>query len=195
MRAFRIGAGVAGAALLVLFSAAPALAKEVTISGSGSGAEEAPDPGEDGATIQAEFTIDTDSGAVTYTVSVAGNSEDVAAAHIHKAPPGKAGDVVLELDPAAVSAGTEKTDKVAPDVAAAIAASPGDYYVNAHSASFPGGFARAQLTAAGGPTSVPTGDGSSASTLPTAIGVGLVLAGAGAVAVGLARRRGHGSSA
>jgi hypothetical protein len=194
MRAFRIGAGVAGAALLVLFSAAPALAKEVTISGSGSGAEEAPDPGEDGATIEAEFTIDTDSGAVTYTVSVAGNSEDVAAAHIHKAPPGEAGDVVLELDAAAVSAGSEATADVDPDVAAAIAASPGDYYVNAHSASFQGGFARAQLSAAG-PTSVPTGDGSSASTLPTVIGVGLVRAGAGAVAVGLARRRGQGGSA
>jgi CHRD domain len=194
MRAFRIGAGAAGAALLVLFSAAPALADEVTISGSGSGAEEAPDPGEDGATIQSEFTIDTESGAITYTVSVAGNSEDAAASHIHRAPAGEAGDVAVELDPAAVNAGTEATVTAEPAVAAEIASSPEDFYVNAHSASFPGGFARAQLSAAA-PTSVPTGDGSSASTLPTVIGVGLVLAGAGAVAVGLARRRGQGGSA
>jgi hypothetical protein len=194
MRASRLGSALVGAALLVLFSAGPALADQVRITGSGSGAEEAPDPGEDGATIQADFTIDTESGQITYTVSVAGNSEQAAASHIHRAPPGEAGDVVVELDPAAVNAGTEATAKVDPDVAAEIVASPGDFYVNAHSASFPGGFARAQLEAAG-PTSVPTGDGSSASGLPALIGVGLVLAGVGAVALGLARRRGDGSSA
>ncbi len=194
MRAVRIGAGVAGAALLVLFSAGPALADQVRVTGSGSGAEEAPDPGEDGATIEADMTIDTESGAITYTVTLAGNSEDAAAAHIHRAPAGEAGDVVVPLDPAAINAGEEATATAEPDLAAEIAASPGEFYVNVHSESFPGGFARAQLEAAS-PTSVPTGDGSSASNLPTVIGVGLVLAGAGAVAVGLARRRGQGNSA
>ena len=194
MRAFRIGAAVAGAALLVLFSAGPALADQVRLTGSGSGAEEAPDPGEEGATIEAEMTVDTESGAITYTVIVAGNSEDAAAAHIHRAPPGEAGDVVVPLDPAAINAGEEATAEAEPDVAAEIAASPGEFYVNVHSESFPGGFARAQLEAAA-PTSVPTGDGSSSSDLPTLIGVGLVLAGIGAVGVGLARRRGSGNSA
>jgi hypothetical protein len=194
MRAFRIGAGAAGAALLVLFSAGPALAEEVRVTGSGSGAEEAPDPGEEGATIEADFTIDTESGAITYTVSVAGNAEEAMAAHIHRAPPGEAGDVVVELDAAAVNSGQEATAEADPAVAAEIAASPADFYVNAHSASFPGGFARAQLEAAA-PTSVPSGDGSSASTLPTLIGAGLVVAGLGAVGVALARRRGQGSSA
>ena len=194
MRAFRIAAGAAGAALLVLFSASPALADEVRLTGSGSGAEEAPDPGEEGATIDADFTVDTDSGTITYTVKVSGNSEDAVAAHIHKAPPGQAGDVVVELDAAAVNAGTQATVTADPSVAADLAASPEDYYVNAHSPSFQGGFARAQLEAAS-PSSVPTGDGSSASTVPTAVGVGLVLAGAGAVAVGLARRRRDGGSA
>jgi hypothetical protein len=185
MRAFRIGAGVAGAALLVLFSASPALADEVQLTGSGSGAEEAPDPGENGATIDADITVDTDSGKITYTVKVSGNS---------KAPAGEAGDVVVELDAAAVNGGTEGTATVDPAVAAQLAASPQDYYVNAHSPSFQGGFARAQLEAAS-PSSVPTGDGSSASTVPTAVGVGLVIAGAGAVAVALARRRREGGSA
>jgi hypothetical protein len=193
MRAFRTVVGIAGAALLVLVSAGPALAEQVRVTGSGSGAEEAPDPGEEGATVEADMTIDTETGAITYTVTVAGNSEEAAAAHIHQAPPGEAGDVVVPLDPAAVNAGEQATAKADPAVAAEIAATPGDFYVNVHSASFQGGFARAQLEAAA-PTSVPTGDGSSASNLSALIGVGLVVAGVGAVAVGLARRRGDTSS-
>jgi CHRD domain len=194
MRAFRIGVGVTGAALLVLLSAGPALAAEVRVTGSGSGADEAPDPGEEGATIEADMTIDTESGAITYTVTLAGNSEDAAAAHIHRAPPGEAGDVVVPLDHAAINAGEEASATADPALAAEIATSPGEFYVNVHSASFPGGFARAQLEAAA-PDSVPTGDGSSRSNLPALIGVGLVVVGVGAVAVGLARRRGDGSAA
>lgn len=194
MRALRIGVGVAGAALLVLFGAGPALADQVRVSGSGSGAEEAPDPGEEGATIEADMTIDTETGEITYTVTLAGNSEEAAAAHIHQAPPGEAGDVVVPLDHAAINAGEEALATAEPDVAAAIAANPGDYYVNVHSGSFPGGFARAQLEAAT-PGSVPAGDGSSAtSALPALIGVGLLVAGAGAVAFGVARRRGGASA-
>jgi hypothetical protein len=194
MRAFRIAAGIAGAALLVLFSAGPALADQVRVTGSGSGAEEAPDPGEDGATIEADMTIDTETGAITYTITLAGNAEDAAAAHIHRAPPGQAGDVVVPLDPAAINAGEEASATADPALAAEIAGTPGEFYVNVHSESFPGGFARAQLEAAA-PGSVPTGDGSSASNIPALVGVGLVIAGVGAVAVGLARRHGDGSSA
>ncbi len=194
MRASRIGVGVAGAALLVLFSAGPALAEQVRLTGSGSGAEEAPDPGEEGATIEADMTVDTDTGAITYTITLAGNSEEAVAAHIHRAPPGQAGDVVVPLDPAAINAGTEASATADPALAAEIAGSPGEFYVNAHSESFPGGFARAQLEAAA-PGSVPSGDGSSTSNVPVLLGVGLVIVGVGAVAVGFARRRGEGSSA
>jgi len=196
LRASRLGASLAGAALLVLFSAGPALAEEVRVTGSGSGAEEAPDPGEEGATIEADITIDTESGSITYTVSVSGNSEEAAAAHIHRAPPGQAGDVVVPLAPAAVNAGTEATTTADPAIAAEIANSPEQFYVNAHSPSFQGGFARAQLAAAS-PTSVPTGDGSSTRQVPVLAGAGLVLAGVVAVGIGLARHRrgGEGSSA
>lgn len=194
MRAFRIGVSVTGAALLVLFSAGPALADQVQLTGSGSGADEVPDPGEEGATIEADMTIDTETGAITYTVTLSGNSEEAAAAHIHRAPPGQAGDVVVPLDPAAINAGTEASTTAEPALAAEIAESPGGFYVNVHSPSFPGGFARAQLEAAA-PGSVPAGDGSSASNLPVLLGVGLAVAGVAAVTVGLARRRGEGSSA
>ncbi len=189
MRVLRPVVGAAGAVLLILFTAAPALAAEVRVTGSGSGAEEAPDPGEEGATIEADMTIDTETGSITYTVTVAGNSEEAAAAHIHEAPPGEAGDVVVPLDPAAINAGEQATAEAEPAIAAAIAENPGNYYVNVHSESFPGGFARAQLEAAA-PGSVPGGDGSSASAVPGLIGAGLLVAGLGAIALGVARRRG-----
>jgi len=190
MRILRLVLGAVGAVLLVLFTAGPALADVVRVTGSGSGADEAPDPGEDGARITGDFTIDTESGKITYTVKVSGNSEDAVAAHIHKAPPGQAGDVVVPLDPAAVNAGSETTTTADPAIAADIAAHPGDYYVNAHSPSFQGGFARAQLEAAA-PGSVAAGDGSGVSTAPRLLGVVLLVVGVAAVAFGLYRRRGE----
>ncbi len=188
MRTSRIGTALAAAAALLLFSAGPAQADEVMVTGSGSGADEAPDPGEDGATIEGDLVIDTESGVITYTVSVAGNSEDVAAAHIHEAPPGTAGPVVVTFDAAAVMAGSQASVTVEPALAAEIAASPADYYLNAHSASFPGGFARGQLEDAA-PSSVPAGDGSSATNLPLMVGAVLLGVGVMAVGAGVVRRR------
>ena len=190
MRASRLGAGVAAAALFLLSTAGPALADQVMITGSGSGAEEVPNPGENDATVEGSFTIDTETGAIRYTVTVAGNDEDVAAAHIHRAPRGQAGDVVIPLDHAAINAGSQATVTADPNLAQEIAESPENFYLNVHSASFPAGFARAQLDDAA-PTSVPAGDGSSAGDVPALVGAGLLIAGAGAVALGVARRR-HG---
>lgn len=188
MRTARLGAAAATAAALLLLGAGPAHADVINITGSGSGADEAPGPGEEGATIEGDLTIDTETGEITYTVSVAGNAEDVAAAHIHEAPEGTAGPVVVPLDEAAVMAGSEATVTADPALAAEIAASPENYYLNAHSASFPDGFARGQLEDTA-PSSVPAGDGSSAPGTPLLFGAGLLVVGAGAVAVGVVRRR------
>lgn len=187
MRAPRVGAVLAAAALLVLFTAGPALAEQVRLTASGSGAEEVP-VGEADATVRADVTVDTETGSITYTVMVSGNDEPAAAAHIHRAPRGQVGDAVVPLDPAAVNEGRQATATADPSLAREIAESPENFYVNVHSPSFPQGFARGQLQAAS-PGSVPAGDGSSASDLPALVGVGLLIAGAGAVALGVARRR------
>lgn len=188
MRTARLGGALATAAVMLLLGAGPAAAEEVTLTASGSGAEEAPGPGEEGATIRGEVMVDTTTGVITYTVSVAGNSEPVAAAHIHQAPRGTAGPVAVPLDTAAVQAGTQATVTVDPAVAAAIAATPENYYLNAHSPSFPNGFARGQLRDAS-PGSVAAGDGSSTADARLLLGAGLLVAGAGAVTVGMLRRR------
>jgi hypothetical protein len=189
-----LGAGVATAALVLLSTAGPAFADEVKITGSGSGAQEVPGPGEDGATVEGDFVIDTETGTITYTVTVDGNSEQVAGAHIHEAPVGVAGDVVVPLDDAAVNAGSQATATADAALAAEIAESPEEYYLNVHSESFPAGFARAQLEHAE-PSSVPAGDGSSAGGASTLVGVALLGAGAGAVALAVVRRRRGGATA
>ena len=178
-------------ALLVL-PAGPVLAQDATLDVTGSAEQEVPGPGEEGSTVTGRFSFDEAGGTITYTVSVAGNSEPVAAAHLHEAPVGEAGDPVVTLDAAAVNAGTEASVDVAPELVAEIAANPAEYYLNVHSASFPAGFARAQLAGGGAsesaPTSVPAGDGSSSgSNVP--IGTVLIATGAAAVAAGVARRR------
>lgn len=202
MRLTRLGVGIAATALLVL-PVAPALAQDATQSVTGSGAQEVPGPGEDGATVTGDFSFDEAAGTITYTVAVSGNAEPAAAGHLHEAPAGEAGDIVVTLDAAAIKAGTEATVTVEdPALVAEIVANPQDYYLNVHSPSFPAGFARAQLAdsapaesaptdaapAEPAPTSVPAGDGSSNGST-VLLGTILLGAGAGAVVVGVSRRR------
>lgn len=202
MRTTRLGAVLGTAALLGLSTAGPALAQDTTISASGSGAQEVPGPGEDGSTVDGTFAFDPDANTITYTVTVAGNAEPVAAAHLHEAPSGEAGDIVVTLDAEAANAGSEATVTVEdPELVAEIIADPADYYLNVHSESFPAGFARAQLPAGAGgadeaagaddasPSSVPAGDGSSVDGSSVLIGTVLLGAGAAVVAFGAARRR------
>lgn len=193
MRRTLIGASVAvTAATALALGASPALADEVALTASGTGEEEVPaGSGEAGATVEGEFVLDTDEGTLTYTVTVEGNSEEITAGHIHVGEAGVNGDVVVPLDTAAVQSGEEATVEVEVDIAEAIESDPAGFYLNVHSDSFapPTGNARGQLEASA-PTSVPSGDGTSAGTSTTALAGGVLLvAGVGAVAVGAARRR------
>jgi hypothetical protein len=66
------------------------------------------------------------------------------AAHIHKAPPGKAGPVVVPFGAAYKAKGCARAAKA---LIAAIEAHPNSYYVNVHTAKYPAGAIRGQLVA------------------------------------------------
>jgi hypothetical protein len=123
--------------------AAPALAAPTKIEVAMTGAAEAPGPGAEKGAGKAMLTLDPAKNQVCYMLHSSG-TDTPTAAHIHKGAVGVAGPPVVMLD--APASGTSKgCATVAPDVLAAIIATPADYYVNVHTAAFPKGSMRAQL--------------------------------------------------
>ena len=129
-------------ALLAAAIALPALAAEpVKMSAGLSAAAEVPGPGKGSGS--ADLTFDADKGTVCYMLMAQG-SDTPTMAHIHKGIVGVAGGVVVPLK--APETGTvHACAPVAPDLMAAILATPSDYYVNIHTAALPKGTMRGQL--------------------------------------------------
>ena len=77
------------------------------------------------------------------------NIGDPAAAHIHKAPAGKNGDVVLSLSPASSGdpGSVSGCNAIGTALKKDILRRPANYYVNVHNADFPNGAVRGQLFA------------------------------------------------
>jgi hypothetical protein len=111
-----------------------------------SGSEEAPGPGDPNG--KGFATLDVyNAGLVCYTIK-AQAIETPMAAHIHEAPAGQAGPVVVDLRlDLASSRGNRLSYCANADeaVAAEIRANPADYYVNVHNETYPGGAIRGQL--------------------------------------------------
>lgn len=115
---------------------------------------------------------------------------EATASHIHRAAPGKAGPIVVPFfaqDTAVAGNSKSGCVKADSELVAAIAAKPGNYYVNIHSADFPKGEIRGQLARLGSGSQLPyTGGPLSRGLL--LLGLGVVAAGSMLVAVGQRRR-------
>ena len=109
-----------------------------------AGAEEAPGPGDPDGTGTAWFWVNPGQGEVCYVLEV----EDIApatAAHIHRAPAGSPGPVVVPLT-APTDGSSEGCTEVSRELALELIRTPEAVYVNVHNADFAPGAVRGQLS-------------------------------------------------
>ena len=108
-----------------------------------SGAAEAPNPGDPDGTGSAMLRVNPGQKQICYTLTVS-NIAPATAAHIHEAPPGQAGPVVVPLQ-APTNGSSQACVTVTRELALEILKRPSDYYVNVHNAPFRSGAVRGQL--------------------------------------------------
>jgi hypothetical protein len=110
-----------------------------------SGQNEVP-PNASPATGLARFTVNHGHGEVCWEVSFSGLPTPAIAAHIHVAPAGVNGPIVIATPvPAATSGEADGCATVDRSLAKAIKDDPAAYYHNIHTTTFPGGEIRGQL--------------------------------------------------
>lgn len=186
MKSSRVCRLVLALSLAALSFGASALTK--TYNFTLDGAQEAP-PNTSFAAGSASVTIDDSLGLISFYTAVMGLAHtDFTAAHIHMAPAGLSGGVVVPLHPIAdfmgpVSLGpvvvptsfgmTGEGKPIGTGLAAAINASPFDFYLNIHTTAYPGGEVRGQLALA---------------PVPEPAGFAMLMAGLGLVGVAIRRR-------
>ena len=136
----------------MLVPAAPILADESgrPFSTSLTGAVEIPGPGDPDASGTARLVLNQGLGKVCFRVNWEDVNGTVFAAHIHAAPAGVAGPIVVTLFEGTF-AGTDSVSGCATGVdrglIKAIRQAPAGFYVNVHSIpDFPGGAVRGQLS-------------------------------------------------
>ena len=152
MQQRRLFASLMLAAIVALAVAGPASAAKLGGAEQGgrqltttlTGEQEVPVPGDPDGIGFATVTVNPGKGLVCYELSVS-DIVPAAAAHIHEAPPGEAGPVVVTLEPPTdgSSDGCVEVDRAE---AKDILKNPADYYVNVHNAEYPAGALRGQLS-------------------------------------------------
>jgi hypothetical protein len=108
-----------------------------------TGAAEVPGPGDPDGTGKASIRVNPGQREVCYTLTVSGIAP-ATGAHIHEAPAGEAGRVVVHLAPPADGSSSGCTE-VSREFAKELIKNPEQYYVNVHNAEFPAGALRGQL--------------------------------------------------
>jgi hypothetical protein len=109
-----------------------------------SGAEEVPPADPDGTGF-VTITLNVGQARVCWDISVA-NIAPAFAAHIHAAPAGMNGPIVVPLSPPTTGSSSGCAEDVDAALVQAIIDHPERYYVNVHNAEFPGGAVRGQLS-------------------------------------------------
>ncbi len=133
---------VAGAVAVVAALTGTAAGAGTTLSTTLVGAEERPGPGDPDGSGFITLTLNQGQGEICFEVTLSG-IDTPTAGHIHKAPAGQFGDVFVTLfgseGPAARCVTATKAQ------IKEIRKNPTAFYVNVHTAAFPGGAVRGQL--------------------------------------------------
>ena len=141
----RATVGGLGLALAGLTVAATATAGGRPLSTDLSGANEVPGPGDPDGSGTAEITVNLGRNEICYELTVA-NIAPATMAHIHFAPAGSPGPVVVNFVPPVDGSSEGCTDDVDPAVAKNILKHPDQYYVNIHNDEWMAGAVRGQLS-------------------------------------------------
>ena len=140
---------VALVATLALAATAGAIggAKRVT---SLNGAEECNattcNQGDPDGSGSAAITLNVGHASVCWDITVADITLPATASHIHLAPAGTPGSVVVPLSPPDASGHSSGCTTAAPALIQNIIDHPEEYYVNVHNTDFPAGAVRGQLS-------------------------------------------------
>ena len=140
-----IGFALASLLTLSVAFAGPAFAGGAKFSTALTGAAEVPGPGDPDGSGTAAITLNVGQSEVCFGIVVSGITLPAIGAHIHAAPVGSPGPVVVALTPPdgnGVSSGCVTVDR---ELVKQILKSPEQYYVNVHTSDYPGGALRGQL--------------------------------------------------
>jgi hypothetical protein len=135
---------VASAALIATAAVAGPATGGAKLSTVLTGAAEVPGPGDPDGRGEAKIIVNPGKAQICWEINVR-DIETAAAAHIHSAPAGIAGPVVLALSAPVTNNNSTGCETVDRSLADAIRKSPQAYYVNVHNAAYPNGAIRGQL--------------------------------------------------
>jgi len=111
-----------------------------------TGAAEAPGPGDPDGSGRAKLRLNVGQGEVCFKLKVSAIALPATGAHIHKAPAGAPGPVVVPLTPPDASGSSRGCVAVDRQLIKDIIRNPEEYYVNVHSTEFQPGAVRGQLS-------------------------------------------------
>jgi len=137
---------IAACVAIAVLLATPALAaggapRVATLSGS----NEVPAADPDGVG-SATITLNVGQSTVCWEISVVDITLPATASHIHRAPAGVNGPVVIPLSPPDATGHSSGCRTADPTLIQAIIDFPAAYYVNVHNSDYPGGAIRGQLS-------------------------------------------------